>query len=294
MGMIFAFSCALCHSISNILVRKGMSRTKNENGLAVTVFVNTAFLLILTIIYRLSGAETAPFNLKGTLLFVLAGLLTTLIGRFSFFAGIRRIGSSRAAAIKKSSPIFTLIFALVILKETIGVWPFIGICLIMIGLFIQGVQLFRDKQERISQLGYVFSLCSALSFGIGTVVRKQALLYFTDALMGALIGSITALVIIFAAEMGKGNILVRIKKLIGDGNYYYLLAGLASTFALLSSFLALLFIHAAYLGAISATESILTVMLSKLFLDKEEPLSFSIILSACLICFGACLIALTG
>lgn len=294
MGMIFAFSSALLYSISNVLVKKGIDASQADNGVQITTLVNTIILLLVTIIYWLSIETTIPINLTGVLLFMLAGLLSTFLGRYLFFTGISKIGSSRATALKKSSPLFTLIFALVFLHEVFGLWPLIGIGLILFGLFIQGVQLFRGQQATRGQLGYIIALGAAISFGLGTVVRKQAILYYHDAFIGALIGSLTALVFISVVERRQTNLFSSIKRYIREGNFYYLVAGVASSIGLLSSFLALVYIQATYLSAILALESVLTVLISKLFLNQEEHLSLMMILSACVICFGAGLIALTA
>lgn len=77
-------------------------------------------------------------------------------------------------------------------------------------------------------------------------------------------------------------------------NKYYIIGGIMTSFTVLAFFLSLWFTHVAYVGAIVAVEPVLTVMLSRWFLTKEEIISPEVIISASIIFLGAGVISFTG
>jgi DME family drug/metabolite transporter len=294
MGFALAFMTGLFFAINNVLVFKGQKISKNDNGIYMSMFSGVIVIGVGLIVYRLMSANPAPSNVKGILLFAAAGFFTMLLGRSMLFAGIRRIGSSRAAAIKNSAPIFTLVFAITVLHEKIGFWPWIGILFIFGGLFLQGYRLFREQGDGRNGAGLLFSLFAALGFGIGQGGRKLAMGEFADPFAGAFIGSLLALIGLSLIEVWKGQFVQSFKQNIFSSNRYYIWGGISSSFAVLSFFSALLFTKVAYVGAIAASEPVLTVLFSWLFLKRAEVLTPAIIYSALVIFFGACLISFTG
>lgn len=297
MGFILAFLSAGFFAVNNILIKKGMrAASDNNNGVLVTIVTNVILLGLILIGYRIAAANPAPFSWKGVIFFVLAGMLTTFIGRTTLFAGIRKIGPSRAVAIKNSQPIFTLFFAIFLLNEAFGVWPWVGMSLIFGGLLVQGVQFFHARgDDTLNRLGLLFSVLSALFFGVGQVVRKQAMSSFADPFAGAFIGALIALCSFVIVSGYRRKLLSIIKTNLVPLNRYYVWAGVMSSLAVLSFFTSIWFIKVAYTGAIVAMEPVLTVILSRLLLSStEDQISIKVVAVALLIFTGAGIIALTG
>lgn len=294
MGFLFSFLCALFFAISNISLKKGMRLSEKDNGIFLTMCINIIVLSIAFLLYRLLAQNPSPPTVTGILFFAIAGFLTTFVGRTMLFSGIRRIGPSPAVAIKNSQPIFTLIFAIFILQERLGLYPWIGILMIFLGLFIQGYHQFSIPKKELNKIGFIFSLLAACAFGIGQGVRKQAIISFNDPFAGALIGACVALLIVLIIEARKKMLAETIHRNFYSFNKYYLITGIGTSFAVLSFFIALWYTKVAYISAIVAIEPILTILLSSIFLKAEEEFSRSLIISALFILLGAGTIALTG
>lgn len=294
MGFLFAFLSAFLFATSNIVIKKGMKSAQRDNGVFITLLMNVLCLGTAACLYRWWASDPAPAQGAGIFFFVLAGLLTSLIGRYSLFVGIRQIGPSRSVAIKNSAPLFTLIFAIFILQETLTLWPWIGMGLLFIGLFIQGIQMFRKEERQAAGSGYVFALCAALGFGFGQAVRKQALLDFYDPFAGAFIGAVVAFVSFCVLEACRRNLGHTLRTNWRFKNGYYVAGGVILSLAVLSFFISISLIHVAYTGAIVAIEPVLTLVFSRLFLQMEEKLSPLVIASASVVFLGAGVIALTG
>lgn len=294
MGFLFAFLCASFYSISNILMKKGMRLSDKDNGVFMTLFMNVAIMGLASVIYRFAAKNPSPPTGWGIVTFVAAGLLTLLFARSMLFAGIRRIGPSRSIAMKNSAPLFTLIFAVFVLDEAIGTGPWTGIGLLFFGLFLQGFQLFREGKNGGNVTGYVFAMCAAVGFGLGQGVRKQALAGFDDPFAGAVIGALAAFIGFLLIEAWKGNLVELVKSNLQFANKFYFMAGIFTSFAILSFFTAIWYIQVAYVGAIAAVEPVLTVMLSRFFLRSEEKLSPLVAVSAIVVFAGAGVIAFTA
>ncbi len=294
MGFLFSFLCALFFAVSNISLKKGMRLSEKDNGIFLTMCINIIVLSIAFLLYRLLAQNPSPPTITGVLFFSIAGFLTTFFGRTMLFSGIRRIGPSPAVAIKNSQPIFTLIFAIFILQERLGLYPWIGILMIFLGLFIQGYHQFSIPRKDLNKIGFIFSLLAACAFGIGQGVRKQAIISFNDPFAGALIGAGVAIVIVLIIEARKKTLAETIHRNFYSFNKYYIITGIGTSFAVLSFFIALWYTKVAYISAIVAIEPILTILLSSIFLKAEEEFSRPLIISALFILLGAGTIALTG
>ncbi len=271
-----------------------MRLSEKDNGIFLTMSTNIIILTIAFLLYRILAENPSPPTVMGVMFFAVAGFLTTYFGRTMLFSGIRRIGPSPAVAIKNSQPIFTLIFAIFILQERLGLYPWIGISMIFLGLFIQGYQQFTIPKKDLNKIGFIFSLLAACGFGVGQGVRKQAITSFNDPFAGALIGACVAILIFVCIEARKKTLTETVKRNVYSFNKYYLIAGIGTSFAVLSFFVALWYTKVAYISAIVAIEPIITIILSSIFLKAEEQFSRPLIVSAVLIFLGAGTIALTG
>ena len=297
MGIFFAFLSAFLFAVNNILIKKGMkiSKDKDDDGVFTTIFLNVIIFAIFFVFYRsFFYTQHVSFSWIGLLYFIFAGLLTNFLGRITFFKGIKRIGPSKAAPIKNSAPIFTVIFAIGILHEKIDTVSWLGILLIIFGICIQGYSMFKQGKNTNDKFGLMFSLASSISFGVGQGTRKQGLKYLNDPFAGALIGASVALISFIILAAFRRNLLKMLKLTFLHRNIFYYLGGIATGFATLFFFMGIWFTNVAFVGTIVATDPILTVILSKIFLKGEEKIGLTIIIATVFIFIGAAVIALTA
>lgn len=294
MGFLFAFLTALFFTINSMFLKKGMRTSEKDNGVFMSIIVNVAVLGLAWAIYRLVSEDLSSPTALGILFFVLAGIFSTFFGRATLFAGIRRVGPSRAVALKNTAPVFTLLFAVLVLNEAYGVWPWVGLFLIFAGLGLQGLQFFSNSESNINKLGLIFSILAAVGFGIGQGLRKQAMFHYSDPFAGAFIGAAVAFISFSISEAIKGNFTELVKTNLQFKNKFYILSGIMTSMAVLSFFISIQYIHVAYAGAIAAVEPVLTVIFSKIFLKEEEEISPVVIAIALLIFLGAGVIAFTA
>ncbi|MDG5789765.1 DMT family transporter [Evansella sp. AB-P1] len=291
MGFALAFMSALFFSIANILLKKGMKHSEH-NGVWIITFIN---VLVLGVILLMSlFLLEIPFDLDplGLIIFILSGIFINVLGRGLLYRGIRQIGSSKAVAIKNSAPVITFIFAIIVINEQITMWPFIGIILIFIGLFFLGIQFFQEESQQVQRVGYMISLLSALGYGLGQGMSKQAMEYVPNPFLGVFVGTLAALVILTFVEGSKGKIRKHLYS--AKENPLYIWTGIITSLALLFFYLSVSFIPVSYAVAILAVDPVLTVILVTFFMKKEEVISKLIVFVATIVFIGAVIISLTG
>ncbi|WP_096435170.1 DMT family transporter [Alteribacter populi] len=292
MGYMLAFLSALCYSITNIVLKKGMSHSQ-YNGVWIITLINVIVLghvLALAVIF----GSLPNLNRTGVILFAVAGFLINVVGRSLLYSSIRINGSSKAVAIKNSAPAFTVLFAVVVLHEQITLWPWVGISLIMVGLLLLGVRFFQEGAKVAQRSGYWLALAAAVAYGLGQGLTKQAMEYMYEPILGVFLGCLTAFLFLSVIEAGKGNIRSFIRANFQKINKYYVCAGVLTSLALLLFYLSVSYILVSYSVAILAIDPVLTVILSKFFLKKEEKVSFLILIVAVLVFIGATIVSLMG
>src|SRR5699024_7334256 len=109
---------------------------------------NVLLLGLFLFIYAIVKKFSVLFSWQVILLFVLSGLLTTGLGRFTFFSSIKLIDPSRASGIKNAAPIFTTLFALLILWKKLGTCASFGLLVLLRALVIQGAIFFYNAKKK--------------------------------------------------------------------------------------------------------------------------------------------------
>lgn len=297
MGIFLACLTALMFSISNVSIKRGMKNSSTDNGVLLTILINFIILGIAAFIYRFF-IDAVEINGTGVLYFILAGFLTTFVGRFTLFKSFRRIGATKGTAIKNSAPLFTIVFALIFLNEALSIVPTIGIIFVLFGLFIQGYYLLNYGNQQLTKMqlndrsGYLFAFTAAVVFGVGQGVRKFGMEALPDPYLGAFISALVAILIMIMIEGRKENIIAKLKNQVVRPNPYYLIGGVATSVAMLSFFMAIQFIQVSYVAAIAAIEPIVTIIFTKIFFNGDETIARYTVISTSFVFFGVVMIIL--
>jgi uncharacterized membrane protein len=289
LGLFFAFLSAATYTTSNLLIKKGMLKGHNNTGYLITVFCNVILLGIFFLISLISIEFQVSW--LGILVFMVAGILTTGLGRLTYFISINNIGPSRSSAIKNSSPIFALLFAFILLNERITLGPSIGIALIILTFIYQGAHLFKNKSGIESEIdnsyiGYSIALVSALCFGIGQGIRKQGLFIMDNPFLGAWIGALATFIFFLVIELCRGRLKEEYQEIRHAINRTFIMIGILTSLGILFFFIAVSFTKLAYVSTIAAIEPLLTIFFSTLLFKGQEKLTLTNWIVACLIFIG--------
>jgi drug/metabolite transporter (DMT)-like permease len=296
MGVILAVFCAIAYSFNYIFIQLGMRKSPQDNGSFLSLFICVLTVMgIYGSMFLFGGKEMAPVSWMGVSFYMLAGFCTVFLGRTLLFAGIRKIGSSRAAALKNAAPVFTIVMAVLFLGETISLLAGVGILVILTFLFLQARSDFRSERDHSDQgdkSGFMLALAAAICFGIGQGLRKLGIMYDSDAVLGSLIGSVFALSVFILMEIGRKQLKLTLARNFRSINLYFIAAGIVTGLAQVSFFISLLYINVAYVSTIAAIEPIITIILARMLLAGEERINWRLIVTACAVFLGTFIIVI--
>lgn len=151
MGEIIALLCALSYAISYLMIRKGTTHSSQDNGAFISILLTAGLSGIIVLGMALvNGFPT--LNSPGFFWFILAGILTSFLGRVLSYSSFQYLGSVRASSLKRLIPFFAVIIGVLFLNETITLEIFLGMILIFCGFFLilrQSYQSFKVSRKNL-------------------------------------------------------------------------------------------------------------------------------------------------
>ncbi|SHE37105.1 EamA domain-containing membrane protein RarD [Seinonella peptonophila] len=143
-GVILAISSALAYAIY-VMVGKRLI-------IQLTPVVTSTWIIFFTMLaFLLSGTFTQhlqfQFSTKGWIAVTALALFSTVVSFWSFFAGMKFIGSTRASIVSTFEPIVTTVCAVMLLDESINLAKIFGVSLVITSVILL-ILLERDKQVK--------------------------------------------------------------------------------------------------------------------------------------------------
>ncbi len=320
MGYLFAVFSAMAYGINDILIHMGTKegRANTTQALTVNLIAGNLLLLLTTLVAWLSGS-LPPINAMGLLFFVAAGISAPLFGRVFSFSAIKHIGATRTTSLRVSETLFTMLLAVVFLRDSLSLLAFTGAVILMGGVVIiiqESSQLGQASntasretaataeskspaaissqgyfQHRIGLLnvGTLLALGAGFAFALGGVFRQVAIAYIPSALLGSAIGTFVALVVNMLNTWRGGHF--RNWNLTRREIGFYALGGIANTSGMLFFFYALLAGSSVSItAALKNTSPLFTLFLSLLILRKSEAIQRRLVASVFMVVIGAWMI----
>lgn len=130
----------------------------------------------------LSFTDLRMVSPEGVLFFAIAGILAPGIARLLYFKGMEVVGVSINTPIFSTHPIFSSIFAVLLLGEAPALGNWIGIICISVGVVCLERSSSEPKAgtERIFKKGLVFPLLAALIAAFAFILRKHGLNIYNE------------------------------------------------------------------------------------------------------------------
>lgn len=202
---------------------------------------------------------------------------------------MRHIGAARGSAIIASTPLFTLILAVIFLAETPSIPVVVGTVSIVGGLYsllIEKSDVRLTRKSRI--LGYSFGLIAALCWGAANILIKQVAQFahpFVTLSFSLALG-ILGLSVTTGRDFEIG--IKTNKKAIS----WLLLSGLINGVGVVSYFSALAKAPATIASPLSAMSPLITIACVHLFLQRVERVTRQIVIGVLLVVIGGILVAI--
>lgn len=307
-GEGFALFSAFTYAFSSVAIAKGAASGGADNGALLSIVLTTLFSLGLWVAIG-PGVLDWSTALPGAVLFVVAGLLATVVGRLFLFRSVALVGAIESGLFRRLIPVFAGGFAFLLLGETLSPVAVLGIvCVIGAVLLVLPVAPGKaarpagpgipvpDKHAQANAddigRGRLFGAGSAASYGLSYAVRKAALERLPDPLLGALIGAATGLVWFLGAAAVTPTYRARFRSFLFQTGRWQILAATAMSLGQISQFFALQATAVANVAIIGSLEVFFAAWLAAYVFKSEPPPSWLTIVATCIATFGVVLLAL--
>lgn len=291
LGIALAALAAFFLAAQSLFVRVGTDAGRSNDALFVVIAVNVVVFLPAAVLLEGPDLGLTP---RAIAAFAGAGLVGTLAGRALLYAGIERVGASRAEPIKASMPLFAALIAVVALGETMTSGNLAGILLIVLGI---GLISWESRGDRVGAAvaphHLLLPLAAALFFGVEPILAKVGFAEGTPVLVGLTVKTTAAVVGLVGLQAVRGDV-PRLADLRTESLRWYLAAGVASTAFLVSYYSALELAPVVAVTPIMQTSPLLVVVLSAVFLQGLERVTWRIAAAAGLVVCGAVVITVLG
>lgn len=289
-GSIVAVLAAFLYALGSTLTRKNIEKSN---------FFSISFILSIT-----GGITIIPIALLLTPLnsicvqalpfFMLAGLVHQGLGRLIYFKGMEKIGASLNASIFASYPVFSTLFALVILNESITYKVLVGPLLVAAGAIIIEASIHGDGIKVNARKGLIYPSINALLIGLAYVIKKLGLNLWNAPLMGTAVSYMVTICFYLLLTV-MASALLRNSKLSALNKSSFTLfwkPGVALAVATLLSFYALTRGDVSTVVPLIQLEPIFIFVLVKYYLKDIEKVTSKLLVGTIFIISGAIVVSL--
>ncbi len=275
--MVTAFSFGL----SAVLVRRGLSESTAVTATLVISGVQVAVLSLLLLLSppSLSWAAVGYF--------VVAGLLAATMGRTLNYMSIDRLGVPISTSLSGTNPLFTIVFASILIGDAVETSTVAGTALVVAGIaLISG----WGGENGVRKGDLVIPLTAASLYALSSIVRKTALTMLPEPVLGAVVGALASLVtypLVLRLINRQGDL-----RLTRGSLPYFAAAGVSNSVAWVSMFMATQSGSVSVVSAIIGANPLFGLLLSAVFLRDVEMITLRTVAGCLVIVVGITVITL--
>lgn len=294
-GDVLALGAAVLFSLANITIARGAARGDEDNGVFVSLLLTTLIAGGLWLVLGILRGF-APVTPAALAWFAGAGVLTGFVGRVFGYATVQRLGAMRASAIKRMQPFFAVALGFGLLGERLapGALAGMGLILASFAVLVANPGARRGESGRTASgrldVGYLYGPVSALGYSAGYVLRKMGLAEAPDAYLGAAAGSLVGAAMFVLAGAWSPRYAAAVRETFARPRPWLVAAGIFSSLGQILYFLALERSTVSRVALLVSLEVFVTILLSVLFLRRQEELTAAVALAAALGFGGAALV----
>ncbi|MEM2098592.1 MAG: DMT family transporter [Candidatus Bathyarchaeia archaeon] len=285
LGIALAVLASVTSAFAVVIVGKNSQKSTAFN---ISLIVSCVGMAILWPLAGLS-ADFTMLNFEALALFMLSGLLTPGLVRLCYYAGLKKLGASVNAALFSVYPLYSALFAIALLNETLRLENWSGILFIIAGCFFVELSFNQiNGGSRVALGGLLLPVGGGLALAVAAIIRKAALNLYNAPVLGTAVSyaaSVIAysLVLTFFKSTRKQFTIRR------DLRFFWK-AGIGQAITWVLAFYALSFENVSVVTPILATEPLFIALFAQLFLRGVERLSLKIVAGSLLIVLGVALV----
>lgn len=294
-GITLAVAGATGWALQYVFLRLATDRDSGSVAAAMVVALATNVVVVLPAVLVWFYPDYG-LTLLAVGSFVAAGIAGSLVARVTQFASTTTIGASRTAPVVSTTALFSAIFAVLLLGETLTPLHTAGIVFVVAGIAVISYDTARDGDEaNLEEAGaaLVLPLVSALALGIEPVFVKTGLAEGASPFVG--IAVMTTSATIGYAGYARATHAVTLPDVRSGPMRLYVACGLANTGALAGYFAALALLPVVVVVPIFQTAPLLVLVFSAIALPQRlERITPRLIAAAVVVVVGTTIVSLSG
>lgn len=277
----YALVTAFSFGLSAVLVRRGLSES---TAVTATLVISGVQVVVLSLLLLLS-----PPSLSWAAVgyFVVAGLLAATMGRTLNYMSIDRLGVPISTSLSGTNPLFTIVFASILIGDAVETSTVAGTALVVAGIaLISG----WGGENGVRKGDLVIPLTAASLYALSSIVRKTALTMLPEPVLGAVVGALASLVtypLVLRLINRQGDL-----RLTRGSLPYFAAAGVSNSVAWVSMFMATQSGSVSVVSAIIGANPLFGLLLSAVFLRDLERITLRTVAGCLVIVVGITVITL--
>jgi drug/metabolite transporter (DMT)-like permease len=294
-GQFLALASAFSFAFANVLIARSSGR-RDSRGVVFSVLVTVAFSFGLWLITE--SIEMPDFGSdswwKGVGFYVIAGVLTMVVGRSFLYKSVRRLGVIRSSTVKRMNPFFSSLLAFLILGEVITGLGVVG----MLALLAAFGLMLAESAKNQSDIGapppvldYSFGVLSALAYGSAYIFRKYGIVELPYPAFGTFVSAVSGVVAFVIVGLLVKNFRDQLTGVFSDLDRWMILASIAVSIGQILFFAAIVHETVIVVVMIASLEIFIASFLSIFVFRLERKLSATLFWSSVLAFGGVIMIA---
>ncbi len=277
LGSLLSLASAALFGLNSASIRRGVLTGTVVQGVAISIAVGIPILLIAAVATSAFDVITGMHS-DLLLLLALAGAIHFGFARYCNYRSLQAMGSNLTRSFQQLSLLLTLVLALIFLGESLTPLRLLGIVLIMSGPLF----MLKHRQHRAAagnenefnpdyKTGILFSLLSALGFGISPILIRHSLLDtgVWGGIAGGLIAYLGGGAVIWLAVLITGKVR-HVFALDRNTAKWFCLSGVFVTVSQMLRFMALAVAPVSIVAPIQQTSNIFQMLFAWLINRQHE------------------------
>lgn len=292
-GIVYALAAAVGLATQGVFIRLGTRGGRPNDALVVVLLVDLAIFVPYAAIARYPDYG---LTLVALVAFAVAGVLAMMFGRALLYAGIDRIGASRAEPLKATQAIPAAAGGILLLGESATPVHLLGIVAIVLGVATISSERTPEGMggsPEAMRFGLVLVLASALCFGLDGVIAKIGFAEGTPVFVAVAVKMIAGATGFFLYLLWRDD-LPQAQDLVTRDAAWFAAAGLSSALFLFAFYAGIEVAPVVVVVPIMQTSPLIVAAISFVFLQRLERVTPRLVAGAVMVVAGTVAVTLAG